>query len=154
MNLERDRRIFASLVRKAQDPGIPVAERQAFRAKAEEIHRRLAAFGAPRGEGERDAPGQTAPPDAQPATTTPPQPEAPSPAPAADTAQTVPKARQWRPVHGALACCIGLGIGFAVQNSPGAALVVLGLVIAAAAVGAAWMRRTANGNAGLGSTAG
>lgn len=154
MSRERDQRVLVGLVRKAQDPGIPVAERQAFRAKAEEIHHRLAARGAPQVPGAESTAKQNAPANKKPETPAPKEPETAPSEPVANAPRMASKARRWRPIHGLLACTIGIGLGLFLQNNPGAAMVVIGLGIAVAALCAPWMRKSAAGKLNLGEAAG
>ena len=141
MSRARDQRVLAGLIRKAQDTGIPAAEREAFRAKAEESHRRLAASGA----APAPANANSARPDAAPGETsaagTAPGASTPKP----QTRRPARKSRRWRPVHGVLACFVGLGLGLFVQSQPGPAMIIVGTGMAFGAIYAAWARRATSG---------
>ena len=137
MSRTRDQRVLPGLIRKAQDPGIPAAERHAFRAKAEEIHRRLTARGMAQEADSQHASSKSAPSEPRSDTAVPPKPQK-------RRRRTRRKARAWRPAYGVLACVVGLGLGLFVQSQPGAAMIVLGLTTAFGAVCAIWLRRTAS----------
>jgi len=151
MGLERDQRIFEGLLRKSQDTGLPLAERKAFHAKAEEIYRRMQAqkpapgAAKPKAKAKANANAKAAKPaaKAQPSRKTKPEPASEPPKAAAKKSRAARVPLSWRPLQAVAACAAGIAAGLALQTYPQTAMVVLPLGLAAAFLVVARSRRLA-----------